>query len=63
MATIRLTLKNESVVTGTPNNVVLTAKDGFVFEDGAKTLESPEFNAFPGLARKSRAPKNAGPAA
>ena len=45
---VTATLKNESVVTGTPNNVVLTAKDGFVFEDGtengAKTLESSEFN-------------------
>ena len=33
---------------GTPNNVVLTAKDGFAFEDGtengAKTLESAQFN-------------------
>ena len=45
---VTTTLKNESVVTGTPNNVVLTANDGFVFEDGtengAKTLESSEFN-------------------
>ena len=47
---VTTTLKNESVVTGTPNNVVLTANDGFVFEDGtengAKTLESSEFNPF-----------------
>ena len=43
---VTATLKNGSVVTGTPNNVVLTAKDGFVFEDGAKTLESSEFNPF-----------------
>ena len=45
---VTATLKNGSVVIGTPNNVVLTANDGFVFEDGtengAKTLESSEFN-------------------
>ena len=41
---VTATLKNGSAVIGTPNNVVLTAKDGFVFEDGAKTLESSEFN-------------------
>ena len=43
---VTATLKNGSAVIGTPNNVVLTAKDGFVFEDGAKTLESSEFNPF-----------------
>ena len=45
---VTATLKNGSAVIGTPNNVVLTANDGFVFEDGtengAKTLESSEFN-------------------
>ena len=44
---VTATLKNGSAVIGTPNNVVLTAKDGFIFEDGtengAKTLESSEF--------------------
>ena len=44
---VTATLKNGSAVIGTPNNVVLTANDGFVFEDGtengAKTLESSEF--------------------
>ena len=44
---VTATLKNGSAVIGTPNNVVLTAKDGFAFEDGtengAKTLESSEF--------------------
>ena len=47
---VTATLKNGSAVIGTPNNVVLTANDGFVFEDGtengAKTLESSEFNPF-----------------
>ena len=45
---VTATLKNGSAVIGTPNNVVLTAKDGFAFEDGtengAKTLESSKFN-------------------
>ena len=47
---ITATLKNGSAVIGTPNNVVLTANDGFVFEDGtdngAKTLASANFNVI-----------------
>ena len=40
---VNVTLKNTNVEGGQKNQIVLTAKDGFVFEDGTKSLESSEF--------------------
>ena len=43
-------LKNGNNVVGQKNQIVLTAKNGFIFESGANTLESVEFTLFKKLA-------------
>ena len=40
---VTVTLKNTNVEGGQKNQIVLTAKDGFIFENGTKSLESIEF--------------------
>ncbi len=43
---VTVSLKNPNVVAGEYNQVVLTAKPGFIFENGTNTLESFQFKAF-----------------
>ena len=43
---VTVSLKNPNVVAGEYNQVVLTAKPGFIFENSTNTLESFQFKAF-----------------
>ncbi len=43
---VNATLKNGNVGVNQNNQVILTAKEGFIFESGASSLESVEFNLF-----------------
>ena len=40
---VKVTLKNDNVGVNQTNQIVLTANDGFIFEDGTSTLDSVEF--------------------
>ena len=44
------------IVDGTPNIIVLTANEGFIFENGNKTLESFEFTSFKELPITTKGP-------
>ena len=45
-----------TIVDGTPNIIVLTANEGFIFENGNKTLESFEFTSFKELPITTKGP-------